>query len=629
MLFFSRMRRWRVTRKKKVDERALVRARVRYLKVTVVLAFCVLAAQLWRMQIVEGAQYQERAEANRLRLVRLAPPRGVIYDRTGKLLVRNEPSFTAAVVVADLPTDQQSTVVSKLALQLKLPVEELDAVIDERRASGEIFTPVALKTALGRETAFVLEERAAELPGVHVLTEPRRRYGEDNLLSHILGYVGRISPEEHERLQHLGYDLNAMTGKMGVENTYEWALRGVPGLEQQEVDASGRTRRILAAQPPLPGNNLILSINADLQRQMTQVLQEHMGKSRFAAAVAMNPKNGEILGMVSVPTFDHNAFAGGIKQDTLTKLLEDPRRPLLNYAVGGAFPPGSTFKVITGAAALQEGIARPSTLITSTGSVSVPNQYDPRILYYFYDWAALGTLNFYGGLSMSSDVYFYYLGGGYRDFKGLGPTRLSNYARMFGLGEATGVDVPGEARGSVPDPQWKEDTFGEEWLVGDTYNYSIGQGFLVTTPLQMTRVLAAVLNGGDVLQPHLVKEVQDPAGNAVTRYDKTVVRRLGIDQTHLNAVRKGMEDSVRTGAARSAQRPGVDIAGKTGTAEFGEAIGNRVYETHGWFMGYTPSTDPDIAVTVFFEHGAGGATAAPAAGKILEYYAKTIKPNQR
>ena len=629
MLFFSRMRRWRVTRKKKVDERAQVRARVRTLKATVLIAFCVLAGQLWRMQVVEGAQYQARAEANRLRLVTVAPPRGVIYDRTGKLLVRNEPSFTAAVVVADLPFDQQAAVVSKLSAQLKVPAEELTTAIDDRRTSGEIFTPLALKTSLDKETAFVLEERAVELPGVKVLTEPRRRYGEDNLLSHVLGYVGRIAPDEFERLQFLGYDLNAMTGKMGVENTYEWALRGVPGREQQEVDASGRTRRIIDEQPPQPGNNIVLSINADLQRFMTQALQESMGRSRFAAAVAMNPKNGEILGLVSLPPYDHNAFGGGIKQEALTKLLEDPRRPLLNYAIGGAFPPGSTFKVVTGSGALQEGVAKTSTVITSTGSISVPNQYDPRILYYFYDWAALGSLNFHGGLSMSSDVYFYYLGGGYRDFKGLGPTRLANYARMYGLGEATGIDLPGEARGSVPDPQWKEDTFHEEWLVGDTYNFSIGQGFMLSTPLQITRVLAAVLNGGEVLQPRVVKEVQDPAGNVVTRYEKSVVRKLAVDQAHLDAVRTGMEQSVRTGAARSAQRPGVDIAAKTGTDEIGEAIGNRVYETHGWFMGYTPSTDPDIAVTVFFEQGAGGATAAPTAGKILEYYAKNIKPNQR
>ncbi|MSQ10479.1 MAG: hypothetical protein EXR52_05670, partial [Dehalococcoidia bacterium] len=201
MLFFSRMRRWRVTRKKKVDERAQVRARVRILKATVLITFSVLAGQLWRMQVVEGAQYQAQAEANRLRLVTVAPPRGVIYDRTGKLLVRNEPSFTAAVVVADLPIDQEAAVVSKLSAQLKVPAEELTAAIGDRRASGEIFTPLALKTSLDKETAFVLEERAVELPGVKVLTEPRRRYGEDNLLSHVLGYVGRIAPDEFERLQ--------------------------------------------------------------------------------------------------------------------------------------------------------------------------------------------------------------------------------------------------------------------------------------------------------------------------------------------------------------------------------------------------------------------------------------------
>jgi len=627
--FFSGMRRWRVNRRKKVDEQQLLRFRLRFMQALVVLAFALLAGQLWRLQVVEGAQYQERAEANRLRLTTLPPPRGVIYDRNGKLLVRNEPSFTAAAVLADMPRERQAEIVSKLETQLGVPADELNNVINNRRASGEVFTPVALKSDLDKATAFVLEERAGELPGIEVLTEPRRRYAENDLLSHILGYVGRISANEYETLKGHGYDLNDTTGKMGVEDTYEWALRGAPGREQREVDATGRTRRVIESQPAVPGNNLVLSIDADLQAYMTQVLRDKMGKSRFAAAVAMNPNNGEVLGMVSLPTFAHNAFSGGIKPEALNRLLQDPSRPLLDYAIGGTFPPGSTFKVITGSAALQEGIAKTSTLITSTGSISIPNQYDPRILYYFYDWATLGQLDFYRGLAMSSDVYFYYLGGGYKDFKGLGPSRLAAYAKLFGLGEFTGVDLPGEARGSVPDPQWKEDTFKEEWLVGDTYNFSIGQGFLVATPIQMVRVLAALLNGGKVLQPHVVKEIQDPKGNVVTRYGPVVQRQLPISAANLEAIKVGMHDSVATGAATAAKVAGVDIAGKTGTAEFGQAIGNRVYETHGWFIGYSPSDKPDIAVSVFFEAGGGSANAAPAGGQILAYYEQNIKPKQK
>lgn len=627
-MFFSRVRRWRATRKKKVDEQAQVRARLRLLQGSILLAFFLLAGQLWRMQVVEGAQYQERAEANRLRLTTIPPPRGIIYDRTGKLLVRNEPSFTAAATVADIPREQQPQIVSKLERQLNVPADELNKIIDDRRASGEIFTPAPLKTDIDKVTAFVLEERSSELPGITVITEPRRHYDDSTLLSHILGYVGRISPEEYATMQYRGYDLNDSTGKMGVEDTYEWALRGTPGREQREVDASGRTRQVLDREDPKPGNNLVLSINSDLQAFMTETLQKHFGRSRYAAAVAMDPYNGEVLGLVSIPNFDNNAFSGGIKPEALQRMLEDPTRPLLDYSIGGTFPPGSTFKVITGAAALQEGVANVNTVITSNGSISVPSQYDPRIQYYFYDWAVLGALNFYRGLAMSSDVYFYYLAGGYRDFRGLGPTRLAQYARLFGLGEKTGIDLPGEAKGSVPDPQWKEDTYGEEWLTGDTYNFGIGQGFLLATPVQMARVLSAILNGGNLLQPRVVKEVQAPDGRVVFNPGGIVQRKLPIAAEHLSALRIGMQTSVRDGAATAAQRPGVDIAGKTGTAEFGEAIGNRVYETHGWFIGYEPSDKPDIAVAVFFDFGGGSASAAPAAGEILEYYAKNVKPNQ-
>lgn len=628
MIFFGRMRRWRTKRRKKVDEQQQITSRLRFLQAVVLLAFLTLAGQLWRLQVVEGAQYQERAEANRLRLTTVPPPRGIIYDRTGKLLVRNEPSFTAAAIVADMPRDQQAAIVSKLERQLNVPADELAKVINDRRASGEIFTPVELKADIDKVTAFVLEERAAELPGITVITEPRRRYTDNTLLSHILGYVGRISPDEYDTLRLRGYDLNDSTGKMGVESTYEWALRGTPGREQREVDATGRTRQVLESEPPKPGNNLVLAIDAELQDFITQTLQKHMGKSRFAAAVAMNPKNGEVLGLVSLPNFDNNAFSGGIKPKALQAMLEDPRRPLLDYSIGGTFPPGSTFKVITGSGALQDGVAKTDTIITSTGSISVPNQYDPRILYYFYDWAALGVMNFYRGLAMSSDVYFYYLAGGFKDFKGLGPDRLAEWARSYGLGEKTGIDLPGEAKGSVPDPQWKEDTFHEEWLTGDTYNFGIGQGFMLSTPIQMSRVLTAILSGGDLLQPHVVKEVQAPDGSPVVRFERTVQRHLPIEQRHLDAVRVGMQMSVREGAATAAKRPGVDIAGKTGTAEFGEAIGNRVYETHGWFIGYEPSDNPDITITVFLEQGAGGASAAPAGGEILEYYAKNIRPKR-
>jgi penicillin-binding protein 2 len=392
-------------------------------------------------------------------------------------------------------------------------------------------------------------------------------------------------------------------------------------LEQAEVDVTGRRRRTLAQEPAQPGHNLVLSLDLDLQKEMLKALQAGMGKSRFAAAAVMDVRSGELLGLASLPQFDNNLFSGGIKQEALDRLLSDPRRPLLNYAIGGTYPPGSIFKVITASGALQENVAKRDTVIVSRSSISLASQYDPRVLYYFYDWASLGPLNFTRALAMSSDVYFYYLAGGYENFRGLGPTKLAQYARQFGLGERTGVDLPGEAVGSIPDPQWKKQVLDEEWLTGDTYNFGIGQGYLLTTPLQMVRAGAAVANGGEVLQPRVVRALTDAAGNTVRRFEKVVQRRVDVGQAHLALVREGMRLAVSDGTAKTGAVAGIPVAGKTGTAEFGTPVG-RVYDTHGWFLAFAPYENPEIAVVTFFEHGNGALSAAPAAAKIMDAYFK-------
>ena len=622
MSLFNRVQRWRVKRKKPTDERVALLMRLVFLHGIIILAFFTLTAQLWRLQIVEGSQYQERAEANRLRLYTIPPRRGIIYDRMGRLLVQNEPAFTVAAVVADIPPSAQRELVSKLEKLLQVPAADLDALIQGRRASGHLFTPVALKTELDSETAFILEERHWDLPGITVLVEPRRLYTDENALPHVLGYVARISSKEYADLQERGYDLNDKLGKMGVEVTYERLLRGIPGREQVEVDVTGRKRRVLVSQEATPGHNIVLTIDLELQQEMTRLLSEAMGRSRFAAAVAMDPRNGEILGIVSLPAFDNNLFSGTAKPGAAAALLEDERRPLLNYALGGAYPPGSIFKIVTGTAALQEGIATRDTVIVSRSYITVPNQYNPNILYHFRDWASLGPLRFVRAVAMSSDVYFYYLAGGFEDFRGLGPQRLADYARMYGLDELTNIDLPGETQGNVPDPRWKQAALKEGWLTGDTYNFGIGQGYVLATPIQMVRAVAALANGGEVLQPRVVRETLDTDGQTVHRYEKVVQRRLAISDSHLGLFREGMRQAVANGTATAAQVPGVVVAGKTGTAEFGPPLGDdsRPYETHGWFIGFAPAEDPEIAVVVFLEHGQGAFTAAPTAGKILRYY---------
>ena len=354
---------------------------------------------------------------------------------------------------------------------------------------------------------------------------------------------------------------------------------------------------------------MCLSIDATLQQKVEDILKENMGDSLNAAAIMIDVHSGDILAMVSLPDYDSNVFSGEVDQEALNKLADDPGKPMLNHAISEMYAPGSTFKQVTGVAALQEGVATANTEITSTGAIQVRNEFDPSIVYTFRDWRSdLGTMNFYRGLAMSSDVYFYYLAGGYKAddgsvFEGLGATRLAKWAREFGLGERSGIDLPGETEGLVPDPDWKQKTFGEGWLLGDSYNFGIGQGYMGATPIQMLLVTTAIANGGDLLVPHVVKELKDSEGNVINLARDTVKRHLNADPNNLGIVREGMRESVADGAAFLAQVPNVQVAGKTGTAEFGKEISPGHYQEHGWFTGFAPFDDPQVADRGV--HGAG------------------------
>lgn len=613
---------WRPEKKKqKPDEGQALRRRFLLFKTAVVLTFVVLAIQLWRMQIVEGRYYQQKAENNRIRMVTTPPIRGVIYDRKGDLLVRNVPSFSVSIVPADVPKDKEQMVAQRLS---KLTDAQPQAILDKVRAGRtpqQYFLPVNISSAVNEETALTVDEMHMQLPGVTVQIDPVRRYLGGNSFSHILGYLGHISENEYATMKDEGYSLQDKVGKAGVEYSFENELRGRPGEEQVEVDVYGRKIASLHTQPAQAGSNLRLTIDADLQKAMDQMMRESMGDSQFAAAIAMDPNTGEILGMVSEPSYDNNIFSGPITQETLNTLLNDPNRPLLDYSMGVGRPPGSIFKLITAAAGLQEAVINPSTRIYSGGSITVPSQYDPSIIYTFYDWAALGWMDLNRAIAQSSDVYFYYVSGGYKEFKGMGAEKLAYYSKQFGLGAPTGIDLPGETAGLVPTPDWKQQAKDEDWLLGDTYNMSIGQGDVLASPLQMVTMLSAVANGGEVLKPQIVHSVLGPDGQVVRPFQKQVVRKVNVASTHLAQVRQGMRESVRTGTGSTARIPGMEIGGKTGTAEWG-AIDPRTGQrpTHGWTLAFAPYDNPRIAVVVFHQRGNGALTAAPVAGKILQYY---------
>ncbi len=592
------------------------------LRALVLLMFGILIIQLINMQIIRGEEFRDQASINALREVPIPAARGLIYDRNGKLLVQNAARFSVAILPGDMQEEGEAAMYRTVSETIGMPAAEIEAKVDEGVENQGEFSPAVLKRDIDRDTALVLMELAPHYPGLQVLVEPSRTYLTGDLLSHVLGYTGPISAEEHAELESQGYLVQDFLGKAGVEYTYEEALRGKPGKKLIEVDALGQELSTLSERRPIDGSNVVLSVDLDLQQRTAEILKEFSGNSLNAAAAVMDVKTGEVLAMVSLPTYDNNVFGKSISSEELAALVDAPGKPLVNHVIAERYPPGSTFKTIVGAAALQEGVASAGTTITSRGYITVENEFDPNVVYVYPDWAPLGTLDFYGGVAMSSNVYFYYLAGGKTDegFRGLGEEKVAQYARGFGLGAPTGVDLPGESEGLVPDAEWKNETIAEPWTVGDTYNFGIGQGYVAATPMQMLTAVTGMVNGGRMLTPHVVKEYRDSMGNVVDAVQVEEPTAAPVEAGYLDILKAGMRQSVTSGVARNAAIQNVAVAGKTGTAEFGTAGYDGKHPTHGWFVGFAPYDDPQIAVVVFLERGSGGNDAAPAAGRIFDFY---------
>ena len=602
------------------------------LYLTVVVVFGVLSLRLLNMQVIGGSEYRLQAEGNRLRVVSSVPPRGLIVDRIGRPLVANMPVFSAVVIPADLPRDRQGEVLQSLQSLLGVPSYALEAKIGRIRRSVDPAQPVLVKSELDHETALILAERRRTLPGVEVRYETTRVYDYGDYLGHVLGYAGRMSEDELAEYLALGYSTAERVGKAGLELSYEAVLRGTPGRRQVEVDATGKEVRTIAAEVAKPGANLVLSIDAELQKAVTRIVKDSIGGllSSKVVALVMDVRTGELLAQVSLPSYDNNLFSHQVDDEAFAALLSDPNKPLLDHSISEKFAPGSTFKQITGIAALQEGIATTRTTITSKGTLLVPRDFDPSVKDSFPDWHPnLGTLDFYRGVAMSSDIYFYCLSGGHcapEVETGLGSAEIARYARMFGLGELTGIDLPGETDGLVGDAEWLQRvTQGrQQWYTGDTFFLGIGQGYIEATPLQIVRMTATIANGGLLMKPKVVREVRDADGNVLVPAGPNVIRRVAVDPKNLETMRLAMRLAISEGTANKAAVPGVSVAGKTGTAEFGTRLGAGSiygrYREHGWFVGFAPYENPEIAVVVFNEEGSGANTAAPTAGRIMDYY---------
>jgi penicillin-binding protein 2 len=627
-------------------------------RVFVVLAFVVLALQTWRLQIVQGGDYLEQAEHNRFRLQSLDAPRGVIYDRDGRLLAGNVPSFTVSIVPADLPEEDEQRVLQRLSELLDVPISSRDHPTDEEPAidwrylseEGDYkpeahlqelvaagrdspFVPVPVKSEVSREAAFIIEEQRLDLPGVIVEIEPLREYISSTLFSHFTGYVGHIP--EHEVDNYLDrpggdYDANDVVGLTGVELTYEEQLRGQKGRRHVEVDVTGRELRTIGPQiEPVPGHNLVLTVDAELQEMVATALEKGLrnGESESGVAIAMDPGTGEILAMVSLPTYDANLFVGGIPEEEYERLKANERHPLVNHAIGGQYPPGSTFKIVTASAGLEEATVTRNSLLFCPGTIWIPHRFapdDPELAQPFNCWLKTGhrSISMVEAIAQSCDIYFGLLAGGYGEFEGVGQEALHTYGSYFGLGEPTGIDLPGEASGLVPDEKWKRLTYGETWVTGDTYNAAIGQGFILATPLQMVNAMSSIANGGNLYRPTVAREIRDFDGNLIRPFTPELIRKLPISEETMALIQQGVRGAVTHGTAQGANLGFIAVAGKTGTAEY---PGQRDWEgnlpTHAWFTAYAPVEDPQIAVVVFVEGGGeGGLVAVPVAAEILAGY---------
>ena len=616
------------------------------------LCFCIIGARLWSLQVVSSVEYRQSADLNRFRLVPVDAPRGIIYDREGRMLVRNVPSFTVSIVPAGLPERplERWEVMFRLSELLDVPLSPVDldtvdptdvwtpspedreiAAIERVLAERTIsrYSPVRIASNVDRQAAFIIEEEHLDLPGVLINAEPLRQYADGPLTAHVLGKVGSISKESLQSYVDDGFRPDDRVGLTGVELTLDRELRGVKGQKHIEVDAFEREVATISLEPPVPGHNVRLALDLELQAFVEESLREGLRKadSDVGVAVAMDPRSGEILAMVSLPSYDNNLFSGGIPTEDWDKLREDPRAPLMNRAISGEYPPGSTYKIVPASAALEERVVDQNSRLTCRGTLFLPSKLypdDPTKAQEFFCWLERGhgSLNIVGALQHSCDIFFYQAAGGYRGFEGLGNHRLAEYARMFGFGEPTGVELSGEAAGLVPDDRWKRQKHTEQWVTGDTYNAAIGQGFVKVTPLQLVLATAAVANGGTLFRPLLVREITDATREVVRSVSPDPIRELDISPRNLALTRLGMRYAVTEGTAWLANIPGLAVAGKTGTAEYSGMLDDEGnLPTHAWFVAFAPYEDPELAIVVLIEGGGeGSAAAVPVAAQILRYY---------
>jgi penicillin-binding protein 2 len=555
-----------------------------------------------------GTDLKLRAQHNSQRLINVPALRGIIYDKNYSPLVENIPSFSISLLPQDLPKDDaaREKFFQNLADDLGLKKEDL---LEAVKLSNNSFEPIPIAQNISYGDSLKIKTRYSDYQAVIVNSSAERKYAYESL-SPIIGYAGLVNQKEVKDKNLSAVDF---IGKLGLEKSYDDTLRGKDSVSRIVLDANGKIQQKNLLQDSHPGNNLILTLDKNLQDYIFNLLS--VWERQGAAAVVLNPKNGEILSLVSLPSFDANIFSEGDAQK-IKNIFNDPSAPLLNRTVSGTYPSGSTIKPFMALAALSENIVKPEDTIYDTGEITITNQYDPSIIYRYRDWKAHGLTNMIDAIAESCDVYFYTIGGGYGKIKGLGPDLIAKYLNLFGFGRTTGVDLPQESGGLVPTPEWKQSKYGEKWSLGDTYHYAIGQGYFLTTPLQLANATAALINGGTLWKPHLVSKITDSQKNIIQTISPQKMAENIINNDYANIIKEGMRAVVTRGTAQSLQSVSQEVAGKTGTAQFGNEG-----KTHAWFVGYAPYKDPEIVVVVLVQGGGEGSSAAvPVAKEIFNWY---------
>lgn len=595
--------------------------RTRLIFILVVIFFIFLMLNYWKVQILEHEEYWEKSEANRMREIALPYQRGLVFDRDGIILANNIASFRVSLIRENCEDYDKSC--RKIAQLLNIEEQILKERI-KKYESLPLFRPIVVKENLTFEEVAMIEARKLELPELILQSEPKRFYPFESLAAHVIGYLQELSPEEMKRDVYGARSLGDMVGKTGIEKQYETALVGNPGQLVEVVDSLGRGREEIHRRESLKGQDLTTTLDFSLQKEAEELLEEREG-----AIIVMDVKNGEILALASYPNFDPNKFINRFTSKEWLDLVNSPEFPLENRAIRGLYSPGSVFKLVMALGALDSGTITDKDTFICRGETTIYNHP-------FSCWreGGHGKMGFYDAIRNSCNIYFYNLG------KEMGIEEISRYARMLGLGEKTGIDLPGEKVGLVPDPQWKIKAKNEPWQKGETISVSIGQSFMLATPIQIAAHTVLIANRGIRVTPHLLKSLSAVGRESGREYDSPNSHRVNIDPSIFEQVIQGMWEAVNDqGTGWAAMVSGYDVCGKTGSTqviskdrseeaeeekkkEEGEEEEDEV-KTHSWFTGFAPRENPEIVVTVLVEYGGmGGATAAPLARRLFNLYRK-------